>query len=62
MDMNNPVREKPIYNNDMDKFLEENNQEAPFQVDSYSFPFFVNIGDPLMATFNIPVLNLGLPT
>ena len=31
------------------------------QGDSYDFPFFGNVGVPLMATLYIPGLNVGLP-
>jgi hypothetical protein len=44
----------------MDKFLEDTNQGTPSQGDSCAFPFFGNIGAPLMATLNIPGLTVGL--
>jgi hypothetical protein len=37
------------------------NQGTPSQGDSFDFPFFGNVGVPLMATLYIPGLNVGLP-
>jgi hypothetical protein len=45
----------------MDNFLDHTNQGTPSQGDSCAFPFFGNIGVPLMATLYIPGLNVGLP-
>jgi hypothetical protein len=45
----------------MDKVPDDTNQGTPSQGDSCSFPFFGNIGVPLMATLYIPGLNVGLP-
>jgi hypothetical protein len=45
----------------MAKVLEDTNQGTPSQGDSCAFPFFGNVGAPLMATLNIPGLNVGLP-
>ena len=45
----------------MDKVPDDANQGTPSQGDSCSFPFFENIGVPLMATLYIPGLNVGLP-
>jgi hypothetical protein len=45
----------------MDKVPDDTNQETPLQGDSCSFPFFKNVGFPLMATLYIPGLNVGLP-
>jgi len=59
-DVNNIVRDKPVHNNDMAKFLEDTNQVTTSQGGSYAFPFFGNIGAPLMANLNIPRLNLRL--
>jgi hypothetical protein len=43
----------------MAKVLEDTNQGTPSQGDSYAFPFFGNVGAPLMATLNILGLNVG---
>jgi hypothetical protein len=61
MDMNNPTRDEPVHKNDMAKVLEDTNQGTPTQGDSCAFPFFGNVGAPLMATLNILGLNVGLP-
>jgi hypothetical protein len=60
MDMKNPTRDEPMHNNDMAKFLEYTNQGIHSQGDSFTFPFFGNVGAPLMATLNIIGLNVGL--
>jgi hypothetical protein len=60
MDMNNPTRDEPVHKKDLAKVLEDTNQGTPAQGDSCAFPFFGNIGAPLMATLNIPGLNVGL--
>jgi hypothetical protein len=44
----------------MEKFPDNTNQGTPSQGDSCAFPFFRNIGVPLMATLYIPGLNVGL--
>jgi hypothetical protein len=44
----------------MDKFPDNTNQGTPSQGDSCSFPFFGNVGVPLMATLYILGLNVGL--
>jgi hypothetical protein len=44
----------------MAKFLDHTNQGTPSQGDSCAFPFFGNVGVPLMATLYIPGLNVGL--
>jgi hypothetical protein len=44
----------------MAKVTDDTNQGTPSQGDSYYFPFFGNIGLPLMAILNIPGLNVGL--
>jgi hypothetical protein len=44
----------------MAKFLEDTNQGKTSQGDSYAFHFFGNVVSPLMATLNIPRLNVGL--
>jgi hypothetical protein len=59
--MNNLARDEPMHKNVMDKVLENTNQRIPAQGDSCAFTFFENIGSPLMATLNIPGLNVGIP-
>jgi hypothetical protein len=49
-----------MHKNIMAKFLEGTNQETPAQGDSCAFPFFGNVGSPLMATLNILGLIVGL--
>ena len=39
----------------------ETNQGTLPKGDPRSFPFFGNVGTPLMVTLNIPGLNFGLP-
>jgi hypothetical protein len=60
-DLNNPAREEPMHNIFMEKVPDNTNQGTPSQGDSCAFPFFKNVGVPLMATFYIPRLNVGLP-
>jgi hypothetical protein len=43
-----------------DKVPDDTNQGTPSQGDSCVFPFFGNVGVPLMATLYIPGLNVGL--
>jgi hypothetical protein len=45
----------------MAKFPNDTNQGTPSQGDSCAFPFFRNVGVPLIATLYIPRLNVGLP-
>jgi hypothetical protein len=45
----------------MDKVHDDTNQGTPSQGDSCAFPFFKNVGVPLMVTLYIPGLNVGLP-
>jgi hypothetical protein len=45
----------------MEKVPDDTNQGTPSQGDSCAFPFFGNVGVPLMATLYIPGLNVGLP-
>jgi hypothetical protein len=45
----------------MAKVPDDTNQGVPSQGDSCAFPFFRNVGVPLMATLYIPGLNVGLP-
>jgi hypothetical protein len=44
----------------MAKVLEDTNQGTPSQGDPCVFPFFGNIGAPLMATLNLHGFTLGL--
>jgi hypothetical protein len=60
MDMKNPARYEPMHKKVMSKVLEDTNQGTPSQGDSFSFPFFGNVGSPLMATLNILGLNVAL--
>jgi hypothetical protein len=59
-ELKDPTREEPMHNIFMDKVNEDTNQGTPSQGDSFAFPFFGNVGVPLMATLNIPGLNVGL--
>jgi hypothetical protein len=59
--LNNPAREELEHNIFMEKFTDDTNQGTPSQGDSCDFPFFGNVGVPLMATLYIPGLNVGLP-
>jgi hypothetical protein len=61
MDLNDPTREEPMNNIFIPKFIDDTNQGTPSQGDSCGFPFFGNIGVPLMVTLKIPGLNVGLP-
>jgi hypothetical protein len=61
MELNDHARGEPMHNLFMDKFPIDTNQGTPSQGDSCVFPFFGNIGVPLMATLYIPGLNVGLP-
>jgi hypothetical protein len=60
-DLNDPARGEPVHKIFMAKFPDHTNQGTPSQGDSCAFPFFGNIGVPLMATLYIPGLNVGLP-
>jgi hypothetical protein len=59
--LNDPAREELEHNIFMEKFTDDTNQGTPSQGDSCDFPFFGNVGVPLMATLYIPGLNVGLP-
>jgi hypothetical protein len=59
-DLNNPEKGEPVHKIFMDKVLGDTNQGSPSQGDSCSFPFFGNVGVPLMATLYFPGLNVGL--
>jgi hypothetical protein len=61
MDLNNLTREEPVHKIFMEKFPNDTNQGTHSQGDSCAFPFFKNIGVPLMDTLYIPTLNVGLP-
>jgi hypothetical protein len=50
-----------VHNIFMYKVPDDTNQETPLQGDSCAFPFFENVGVPLMATLYIAGLNVGLP-
>ena len=50
-----------MHNIFMEKVTEDTNQGTPSQGDSCAFPFFRNVGVPLMATLYILGLNVGLP-
>jgi hypothetical protein len=60
LDLNIPTRAEHMNKNGMAKFLEDTNQGIPSQGDFFAFPFFGNVGAPLMATLNILRLNVGL--
>jgi hypothetical protein len=60
-DLNDPAREEPVHKIFMEKVPDDTNQGTPSQGDSCAFPFFGNVGVPLMATLYIPGLNVGLP-
>jgi hypothetical protein len=60
-DLNDPARGEPMHRIFMANFCDHTNQGTPSQGDSCAFPFFGNIGVPLMATLYIPGLNVGLP-
>jgi hypothetical protein len=60
-DLNDPARGEPMHNIFMDKVPDDTNQGTPSKGDSCAFPFFGNVGVPLMATLYIPGLNVGLP-
>jgi hypothetical protein len=60
LDVNNPTRDKLVHKNVMAKVLGDTNHGTSSQGDSCSFPFFGNVGAPLMATLNIHGLNVGL--
>jgi hypothetical protein len=60
-DLKNPARGEPMHRIFMANFPNHTNQGTPSQGDYYAFPFFRNVGVPLMATLYIPGLNVGLP-
>jgi len=60
-DFNDPARGEPLHKIFMAKVIDDTNQETPSKRDSFPFPFFENIGVPLMATLYIVGLNVGLP-
>jgi hypothetical protein len=60
MDLNDTARGELVHKIFMDKFMDDTNQVIPSRGDSCAFPFFRNVGIPLMATLYIPGLNVGL--
>ena len=60
MDLNDLARGEPMHRIFMAKVFYDTNQGAPSQGDYCVFPFFGNVGVPLMATLYIPRLNVGL--
>jgi hypothetical protein len=61
MDLNDPKKGEPMHKIFMAKVPGDTNQGANSQGDSCAFPYFGNVGVPLMATLYIPGLNVGLP-
>jgi hypothetical protein len=59
--LNDPTKGEPMHKIFMAKVPDDTNQGIPSQGDSCAFPFFGNVGVPLMATLYIPELNVGLP-
>jgi hypothetical protein len=57
-DLNDPAREHPVHKTFMANFPDDTNQGIPSQGDSCDFPFFGNVGVPLMSTLNILGLNV----
>jgi hypothetical protein len=60
-DLNDPAREEPVHKIFKEKCIDDTNQGTHSQGDSCAFPFFGNVGVPLMATLYLPGLNVGLP-
>jgi hypothetical protein len=60
-DLNDPARGEPVHKIFMDKFPNHTSQGTPSQGESCAFPFFKNVGVPLMTTLYIPRLNVELP-
>jgi hypothetical protein len=60
-DLNDPTRKETVHKIFMEKVPDNTNQGTPSQGDSFAFPFFRNVGLPLMATLYIIGLNVGLP-
>jgi hypothetical protein len=59
--LNDPTRGEHVHKIFMAKFPYNTNQGTPSKGDSCAFPFFRNVGVPLMATLSIPGLYVGLP-
>jgi hypothetical protein len=59
-DLNDPARGENLHKIFMAKVPDDTNQGTLSQGDSCAFPFFGNVGVPLMATLYIPGLNVGL--
>jgi hypothetical protein len=60
IDLNDPAKGESVHKIFMAKVLNDTNQGTPLQGYSCAFPFFENVGVPLMATLYIPGLNVGL--
>jgi len=60
-DLNDPTRGELVHHIFIENLFDDANQGTPSQGDSCAFPIFRNVGVPLMATFHIPGLNVGLP-
>ena len=60
MDLSDPTKGEPMHNMFMAKVPDDTNQGTPSQGDSCPFPFFGNVGVPLMDTLYILGLNVGL--
>ena len=61
IELKNTASEEPMHKIFMEKVIDDTNQGTPSQGNSCAFPFFGNVGVPLMATLYIPGLNVGLP-
>jgi hypothetical protein len=59
--LNNLAREELVHKIFIEKFIDDTNQGTPSQGYSCTFPFFGNVGIPLMAMLYIPGLTMGLP-
>jgi hypothetical protein len=60
-ELNDPASGEPMRKIFIAKVTNDTNQGTPSKGDPCDFPFFRNIGVPLMATLYIPELNVGLP-
>jgi hypothetical protein len=60
-DLNDPARGETVHKIFMAKVTDDTNQGTPLKGDPCAFPFFGNVGVPLMATLYILGLNVGLP-
>jgi hypothetical protein len=59
-DLNDLARGETVHKIFMAKVTDNTNQGTPLKGDPYAFPFFGNVGVPLMATLYILGLNVGL--